>query len=278
MPRSLATTFGFFEDCCVVARHTLIKGLIRPRMADRVIEKDEALEVDFLDPQAGRDADESRQFGQGFLESGQPGRNARIGVALAVLKGAERADVAQDAVEIVLAANRQIGGTRRGVERDPQFVEAGADQRSPVLVVQQRAVGVKQDVGAAVLEIAHHPGKVLHQHGLADAMQHRTLGLRNLIHDAGEQIPAHVGRRLQVGVGARAGRAKQVAAVRGLKIQADRRTLGSRRYDGRRGLVIPAGVKGRPVDDGTHAHAISLDPADRIRGSPRRITVIALDS
>ena len=54
-------------------------------------------------------------------------------------------------------------------------------------------------------------------------MQDRALQVRNLIDDRDEQLPAHVGGGLELGVGARAGRAQEIAAVCGLEIDADRR-------------------------------------------------------
>ena len=48
---------------------------------------------------------------------------------------------------------------------------------------------------------------------------------RNLIDDRGEQLPAHVGRRLELLIGARTGGAEQIAAVGGLQIEADRLVL-----------------------------------------------------
>ena len=47
----------------------------------------------------------------------------------------------------------------------------------------------------------------------------------HLVDDLREQLPAHVGRRLELLVGARAGRAQQIAAVGRLEIEADRRRL-----------------------------------------------------
>ena len=49
----------------------------------------------------------------------------------------------------------------------------------------------------------------------------------NLIDDRGEQLPAHVRRRLELLIGARAGGAEQIAAVRRLQIEADRQLLGT---------------------------------------------------
>ena len=40
-------------------------------------------------------------------------------------------------------------------------------------------------------------GSSLHQHRLADAVQHHAGDVGHLIDDAREQLPAHVGRRLE---------------------------------------------------------------------------------
>ena len=53
-------------------------------------------------------------------------------------------------------------------------------------------------------------------------MQDRAFDVGHLIDDRAEQLPAHVGGRLELLVGARAGRAQQVAAVRDLQIETDR--------------------------------------------------------
>src|SRR5712691_10071822 len=68
----------------------------------------------------------------------------------------------------------------------------------------------------------------------ANAVQNRALEIGDLIDDQGEQLPAHVGRRLELLVGARARRAQQVAAVRRLQIDTDRkpfRAIGARLAD-----------------------------------------------
>ena len=157
---------------------------------------------------------------------GQPGRYARLGVTLALLQFAERAHVLEDAVEIILAANGAIGLRGCGVERHAQLVEVGLDQRAAVTLVEHGAVGIEQHIGAAILEVAHHARQIFHQHGFADAVQYRAMQARNLIDDRGEQLPAHVGRRLELRVGARAGRAQKIAAVGRFQIKADRLMLG----------------------------------------------------
>src|SRR6516225_266975 len=48
----------------------------------------------------------------------------------------------------------------------------------------------------------------------------------NLVDDRGEELPAHVGGRLEFLVGAGTGRAQEVAAVRGLEIDANRLSRG----------------------------------------------------
>ena len=52
-------------------------------------------------------------------------------------------------------------------------------------------------------------------------MQHDPRDARELVDDRGEQLPAHIPRRLEVFESARAGGAEQVAAVRRLQIEAD---------------------------------------------------------
>ena len=57
-------------------------------------------------------------------------------------------------------------------------------------------------------------------------MQHGPLQLRNLIDDRREQLPAHVGRRLELRISARARGAEQIAAVGGFQIETNRVVLG----------------------------------------------------
>ena len=210
----------------LLRRHPLEQGLVGPRIADGVVlEIDQALEVDLLHADVGGDAHECRQLGNRLLEAGEPGRDARALVALAHLQLAEAAHIAQDTVEEIGAADGEEGFRIGGVERHPQLIEAGVDQRTAVPVVEHGAVGIEQNVGAAILQVAHHLRQVLHQHRLADAMHHRAFEMRDLVDDRGEQRPAHVGRRLELGIGARTGRAQEIAAVGGLEIDADRQPL-----------------------------------------------------
>ena len=164
-----------------------------------------------------------------------PSRSCRV---------AERLHVAQDAPEIVLAAHLEVGLRRRGIERDAQLVETGRDQRASVPLVQHRAVGVEQHVGAAVLQIADHPRQVLHQHRLADPMQHGARQFGHLIDDAREQLPRHVGRRLELRISARTGGAQQVAAVGHLQVEADRGPVGDAAFSPCAGFEIAARVDG----------------------------------
>ena len=205
----------------------LVERLVRPRQTDGVVgEKHQPLQMDFLDAGLGRDPDEVRQLLDGFAQTGEPGRDPRLEVALALLQLAEGADVFQDAIEVVLAANGEIGFRIRRVEGYAQLVEPRGDQRAAVFLIEHRAVGIEQNIGAAILQVPHHARQMLDQHRLADAMQHGALQLRNLIDDRGEQFPAHVGGRLELLIGARASRAQEIAAVGRLQIKADRLVLG----------------------------------------------------
>ena len=112
----------------------------------------------------------------------------------------------------------------------------------PFAAGQQRAVGVEQDVGAAVLQVADHPRQRRHHHRLADAVQHDAGDPGELIDDTGEQLPVHIRRRLQRLEGARTGRAEQVAAVGRLEIEAHRLDFGDRAALGRDVLEIPPWV------------------------------------
>jgi hypothetical protein len=186
------------------------------------------LKVDLLDPDLGRNPDKGGQFRQGLLQPCEPGRDAGGPAPLALLHLPEGANVPENAVEVVHAADGEKGGAVRGVERDAQFVKPGIDQSATVPRVQHRAIGVEQDVGAAILEIAHHARQILHQHGFANPVQDPAREIRHLVYDAREQVPGEISRRLQFLVGARTGRAEKIAAVRGLQVETDRRAPGGR--------------------------------------------------
>ena len=159
----------------------------------------------FLDAGLRRDTDEIGQFLDCLAQAGEPRRHLRPVMAFAFLKLAERPHVFQDAIKVVLAANDAIRFRVGGVERHAQLVQAGGDQRAPVLFIEHRAIGVEQDISAAILQIAHHARQIFDQHGLADAVQNGALQMRDLLDNRGEQIPAHIGWRLELLVGARAG-------------------------------------------------------------------------
>ena len=56
-------------------------------------------------------------------------------------------------------------------------------------------------------------------------MEHDALDIGHLADDAREQLPAHVGFRFQLLKGARAGGAKEIAAIGDFKVKADRLAL-----------------------------------------------------
>ncbi len=157
----------------LVRLHALVEGLIGPRHAEGVVrEVDQPLEVDLLHAGLGRHPHEGGQLRQGLLEPGEPSRDPGLRVALSLLQRPEGPDVLQNPFEIVLSAHGDVRGACRRIERDAQLVQAGLDQGPSVLLGQHRAVGVEQDVGSAILEVAHHPGQVLDQHRLADPVKH----------------------------------------------------------------------------------------------------------
>ena len=195
----------------------------------------------------------SVQLGDRLLQSGQPQRHARLGQTLARLHLGEGAHVAHDAVEIVLAANQEKGLRVRRIERHPQLIEAGVGELAALLRRQHRAVGVEEHVGAALLQIAHHARQLLHQHRLADAVQHDARDVGHLVDDAGEQLPAQVRLGLEVGIGARAGGAEQIAAVGGLQVEANGIARGDRAHRLDAVVIAPRIDRGRRAcDHGTH--------------------------
>jgi hypothetical protein len=166
-------------------------------------------------------------------------------VSFPLLQRAKRAHIADDAVEIVAATNHLEACTVRGIERHAQLIKAGIDQCTAIALAEHGAVGVEQDMDAAVLQIAHHARQVRDQHRFADAVQNGARKIGRLIDDGSEQTPVHIRRRLELFVGARTGGAEQIAAVGDLQIEADRRTLRHRRTLGRDLLVIAARIKRR---------------------------------
>ena len=203
------------------------------------------------------------KLGNGLLEPGQPQRDAGKGQVFPALHLGERADIAHNAVEVVLAAHQHKGSRIRGIEGDAQLIEAGVAQLSSLLGGEDGAVGVEQHVGATRLEIAHHAGQLFDQHGLAHAMQNNASDVWHLVDDAGEQLPAHVGLGLEIGIGARTSGAEQVAAVGGFQIQAHR-LAGGRRSDGVvDGIVVAAWVNQRRAS-GYGAHDVTFANAWRL--------------
>ena len=215
--------------CCakaaqLLASHPFEQGLIGPGQPDRVlVEEDEPLQVDLLDTDVRGNAHEIRQFGDGLLEASQPQRHARFCYDFALLHRPEPAHVGEDALEIVLAPHGFESFARCRVQRDAQLVESGLDQRAPVALVEDRAVSVEEHIDVPLRQIADHLRQRLHQHRLANPVQHCALEVRKLIDDRTKPFPIHVRRRLEIGVCARAGRAQQIAPIGHFQIQADRR-------------------------------------------------------
>ena len=83
---------GAIDVARLFAGKLLVQCLIRPRLADGILlEEHQPLQIDF--PNAGfrRDANEFRQLLDGFAESRQPGRHARLAIAIAFLQVAKGA-------------------------------------------------------------------------------------------------------------------------------------------------------------------------------------------
>ena len=94
-------------------RKPLVQSLVRPRLADGiVVEEDQPLQMYFLDAGLGGDTNEVRQFLDGLAQAREPCRDPRLEMALAFLQFPEGAHILQDAVEVILAANGEIGFRR----------------------------------------------------------------------------------------------------------------------------------------------------------------------
>ena len=86
----------------------------------------------------------------------------------------------------------------------------------------------------------------------------------------GEQLPAHVGRRLELGIGARAGRAQEIAAVGGLEIDADRQPLRLLAAPGIDALEIAPRIDRLPGGDFGHDASLSTPCATARAGCEDR--------
>src|SRR5215831_19229865 len=75
----LGQRVGAFDMDRLGGGELLVERLVGPRHADGIVlEKYEPLQMHFLDAGLGGDADEIRQFLDGFAQTGQPGRNLRL--------------------------------------------------------------------------------------------------------------------------------------------------------------------------------------------------------
>src|SRR5580658_5262563 len=103
------------------------RGFGAGEAAPEVVE-DETLQMHLADADARGEAHEIGELVDRFLEAGEPERDAwRRGADLALERG-ERADVADDAVEHILAAHPEEARRIGRVDRDAQLVEAGVDE------------------------------------------------------------------------------------------------------------------------------------------------------
>ena len=208
-----------------------------------------------------------------------------------LLERDEPADVAHDAVEEILAAHpartrpgRRHRGTRAARRDRCRSAPGSADG------LHQGAVGVEQDVGAAILE-GSGPSAAGPSTSIGSptpwSTTRATSGTWSTIRV--NSVPAHVGRGFQGLEGARAGLAQQVAAVRDLQIQADRRRQGlreARSAADRLEVAARIGFKpaaGPGTADGSaehgvgdcHGHQGSPRGAASVAGLPQRVRGMA---
>src|SRR5208337_265627 len=110
----------------------------------------------------------------------------------------EIADISYNAIEDIAPAHSLEGLRLGGVERDAHLIQPCLDQLAALLLAHQRAVRIEQHINTALLQEPHHLRQLDHHHGLADTVENHPLDFRKLIDDAGEQLPAHVRRRLEL--------------------------------------------------------------------------------
>ena len=161
--------------------------------AHGVFEEDEALQVDLVDANGVGEADEVGELVDGLAKAGEPEGDARLGGVELALEAGEVGDVGDDFVEEVFAANHLEDLGLGGVEGDAELVEPGFDERAAIVLVEQRAIGVEEDVDVAVLEIFDALGEIFDEHGFADAVEDDAGDVGVLVDDRGEELPGHVG-------------------------------------------------------------------------------------
>jgi len=138
-------------------------------------------------------------------------------------------------------------------------------KRTAVALAEDRSIGVEQDVNAAILEVPDHSRQVCDQHWFADAMQDCPRKAGDLVDNRREEVPAHVGWRLELLVGARASGAQEIAAVCHFQIKADRRSGGYFGALTRDRLVIAARIERRLSDRHFAGRTHCDDPASAVR-------------
>ena len=247
----------------------LEQGLLGAREALAVGEIHQPLQVHFAHIDRIGEVDEGGKLADGLLEAGQPQRYPRCVGSERALQRAELAHVLDDAVEHVLAAHGLEGLRLGGVERNPQLVEPARDEVASAPLVQQGAVGIEQDVGPARFEIADHARQVRHHQRLAHAVKHHAGDVGILIDDRPEQVPAHVRRGLKLLERPRTGRARQIAAIGRLQIQADRIGPGDLVAIALDRLEIAAGIDVAFRRRCAHAALRAVSCGMRISPSPR---------
>ena len=197
-----------------------------------------------LHPNPRRQPNELRQLVHRLLQPGQPQTHQRLLRPRRRLQIGERADIANNPLEHVLPAHLQKRRRLRRIQAHPQLIQARVNNLPMLARRQQRPIRIEQHMRPARLEIPDHLRQMLHQHRLAHPMQHHPRHLRHLVHNLAEQLHAHIRRRLQVLERPRTRLAQQIAPVRHLQIEANRRPF-RHAVPGRNRLKIPARIEGR---------------------------------
>ena len=214
---AVASSIASASDRCVRSNSEL-----SAREPETLLVEHEPLQMNLGDAHARGEADEIGQLRDRLLKTGEPERDTRCRNIPRPLVVGKALHVAHDPVKEILTTYERVGGCVGGVERHAKFVEPRFYKFREAALAEQRSVGVEQDMDATILEVADHARQVAHQHRLADTVQDGTHETGELVDDAREKLPRHIGRRLQRLEGARTGLAEQVAAVRDLEIGADR--------------------------------------------------------
>src|SRR5712692_11473751 len=157
-----------------------------------LLEVNQALHIDLAYTMFTGQVDQTWQLVQILTHGSEPERDSWLSGVLHLLHGNEGTHIAPYFVKGVYASHMSIGLSRSTVHREAILVEASINECLATFGIEQNTVGVEENIGASIFQIANHARQLFVQQRFTKPVEDDAVQYRKLVDDVAKMLKAQV--------------------------------------------------------------------------------------